>query len=110
MPHGCSNRSEEPNLSTGTPWSSWDNGDIRWGLDHNRSIEETADFRAQHDEETIFRARETDVAKCIIVEVERYTPPTGARAPAEPVQCSSDEVSHFRTHEVGRRATAIPSG
>ena len=66
--------------------------------------------RAQHDEGTIFCARETDVAKCMIVEIEWYTPPTAARAPAEPVQCSSDDVSHLRTPEVGRRATAIPSG
>src|SRR5689334_3884124 len=35
---------EEPNLNTGTPWSTWDDEDIRWGLDHNRSVEETADF------------------------------------------------------------------
>ena len=57
--------------------------------------------RAQHDEKTIFCARETDVAKCMIVEVEWYTPPTAARVPAEPVQCSSDDVSHSRTPEVG---------
>jgi hypothetical protein len=31
---------EEPNLNTGTPWSSWDDQDIRWQLDHNNSIEE----------------------------------------------------------------------
>jgi hypothetical protein len=36
--------SEEPNLNTGTPWSSWDDQDIRWGAEHNRSIEETANF------------------------------------------------------------------
>jgi hypothetical protein len=52
--------------------------------------------RAQHDKETMLCARETDVAKCMIVEVERYTPPTAVRVPAEPVHCSSDEVSHFR--------------
>ena len=66
--------------------------------------------RAQHDEKTIFCARETDIAKCMIVEVEWCIPPTAARVPAEPVQCSSDEVSHLRTPEVGRPATAIPSG
>src|SRR5215510_8464090 len=66
--------------------------------------------RARHDEETILGAGETDVAKSMIVEVEWYTPPTAAWAPAEPVQCSSDEVSHFRAPEVGRRATALPSG
>src|SRR3954449_9848926 len=36
--------SDKPNLNTGIPWSSWDDQDIRWGLDHDRSIEETADF------------------------------------------------------------------
>ena len=36
--------SEEPNLNTGTPWTSWEDQDIRWGLDHNSSIEEIADF------------------------------------------------------------------
>ena len=66
--------------------------------------------RTQYDEETILCVRETDVAKCMIIEVEWYTPPTAARVPAEPVQCSSDDVSHSRTPEVGRRATAIPSG
>jgi hypothetical protein len=39
-----SDRSEEPNLNTGAPWSSWDDQDIRLRLDHNRTIEETADF------------------------------------------------------------------
>jgi hypothetical protein len=36
--------SEDPNLNTGTPWSSSDDEDIRWALDHNSSIEEIADF------------------------------------------------------------------
>jgi hypothetical protein len=36
--------SEEPNLNTGTPWSAGEAQDIRWGLDHNSSIEEIADF------------------------------------------------------------------
>ena len=36
--------SEEPNLNTGTPWSSWDDEDIRWGLDHNGSTEKIANF------------------------------------------------------------------
>jgi hypothetical protein len=38
--HPC----EELNLNSGTPWSPWDDDDIRWGLDHDRSIEETANF------------------------------------------------------------------
>jgi hypothetical protein len=36
--------SEEPNLNTGTPWGSGEDRDIRWGLEHNHSIEEIADF------------------------------------------------------------------
>jgi DNA primase len=36
--------SEEPNPNTDTPWSSWEDQGIRWGLDHNQSIEEIADF------------------------------------------------------------------
>jgi hypothetical protein len=36
--------SEEPNLNTDTPWSAWDDQDIRWGLDHDRSIGEIANF------------------------------------------------------------------
>ena len=36
--------------------------------------------RAQYDEKTILCARETDVAKCMIVEVEWYIPPTAALA------------------------------
>src|SRR5215472_1070028 len=35
---------EEPNLNTGNPCSASDDDDIRWGLDDNRSIEETANF------------------------------------------------------------------
>jgi hypothetical protein len=37
-------RFEEPSLNTGTPWSTGDGREIRWGLDHNSSIEEIADF------------------------------------------------------------------
>jgi hypothetical protein len=36
--------SEQPNLNTGAPWSSWDDQDIRWGLDHDSSIEEMANL------------------------------------------------------------------
>jgi hypothetical protein len=35
---------EEPNLNTGTPWSSGEDNDLRYGLDHHGSIEEIADF------------------------------------------------------------------
>jgi hypothetical protein len=34
----------QPNLNSGTPWSTGGDNDIRWGIDHGRSIEETADF------------------------------------------------------------------
>jgi hypothetical protein len=37
-------RCNEPNLNSGTTWSVFDDEDIRWAIDHNRSIEETADF------------------------------------------------------------------
>jgi hypothetical protein len=40
-------RSEDPNLNTGTRWSLWQDEDIRWGLDHNSSIEEIADSCAE---------------------------------------------------------------
>jgi hypothetical protein len=36
--------SEEPNLNTGTRWTFREDQDIRWGLDHNSSIEEIANF------------------------------------------------------------------
>ena len=29
-------------VNIGTPWSFWNDQDIRWGLDHNRAIEEIA--------------------------------------------------------------------
>jgi hypothetical protein len=40
----CPDPSEEPNLNTGSPWSTWDDQDIKWALDHNHSIEEIANF------------------------------------------------------------------
>jgi hypothetical protein len=55
---GEPDRSEERNLNTGTPWCSWDDQDIRWGLDHNRSIEETADFLCRTPSEIRQRIRE----------------------------------------------------
>jgi hypothetical protein len=53
--------SEEPNLNTGTPWSTWDDEDIRWGLDHNRPIEETADFLCRTPSEV--RQRISEIAE-----------------------------------------------
>jgi hypothetical protein len=50
-------RSEEPNLNTGTAWSSWDDQDIRWG--HSRSIEETANFLCRTPSEDRQRIRES---------------------------------------------------
>jgi hypothetical protein len=57
--------SEEPNLNTGTPWSSWDDEDIRWGLDHNRSIEETANFLCRTPSEVRQRIGEIAEADAI---------------------------------------------
>ena len=59
------NPSEEPNLNTGTPWSSWDDQDIRWGLDHNNSIEEIADFLCRTPSEVRQRIREIAEADAI---------------------------------------------
>jgi DNA-binding Lrp family transcriptional regulator len=54
----------EPKTKTiGTPWSSWEDQDIRWGLDHNSSIEEIADFLCRTPSEVRQRIRkiaETD--------------------------------------------------
>jgi hypothetical protein len=36
--------SEPPNLNTDTPWNEMDDLDICWGVEHGRSLEETADF------------------------------------------------------------------
>jgi hypothetical protein len=58
-------RSEEPNLNTCTPWSSWDDQDIRWQLDHNRSIEEIADFLCRTPSEIRQRMREIAEADSI---------------------------------------------
>ena len=57
--------SEEPNLNTGNPWSSWDDQDIRWGLDHNRSIKETANFLCRTPSEVRQRIREIAEADAI---------------------------------------------
>ena len=61
------NPSEEPNLNTGTPWSSWDDQDIRWGLDHHRSIEEIANFlcrTAAEIRQRIVEIAEADAIGC----------------------------------------------
>jgi hypothetical protein len=52
---------EEPNLNSGTPWSPWDDDDIRSGLDHNRSIEDTADFLCRTPSEV--RQRIAEIAE-----------------------------------------------
>jgi hypothetical protein len=56
-------RSEEHNLNTGTPWSSWDDQDIRSG--HSRSIEETANFLCRTPSEVRQRIREIAEADAI---------------------------------------------
>ena len=57
--------SEEPNLNMGTPWSSWDDEDIRWGLDHNSSTEEIANFLCRTSSEVRQRIREIVEADAI---------------------------------------------
>ena len=57
--------SEEPNLNMGTPWSSWHDEDIRWGLDHNNSIEEIANFLCRTPSEVHQRIREIAEADAI---------------------------------------------
>jgi hypothetical protein len=57
--------SEEPNLNMGTPWSSWDDEDIRWALDHNDSIEEIANFLCRTPSEVHQRIREIAEADAI---------------------------------------------
>ena len=56
---------EEPNLNTGTPWSSWDDQDIRWQLDHNNSIEEIAGFLCRTPCEVRQRIAEIEEAEAI---------------------------------------------
>ena len=56
---------EEPNLNTGTPWSSWDDQDIRWQLDHNNSIEEIARFLCRTPCEVRQRIAEIEEADAI---------------------------------------------
>lgn len=53
--------SENPNLNTGTPWSPWDDEDIRYGLDRNRLIEETAKFLCRSPSE--IRQRIAEIAE-----------------------------------------------
>jgi hypothetical protein len=53
-----SDTSEESNLNTGTPWSSWEDLDIRYGLDHNEPIEEIANFLCRTPSEVRERIRE----------------------------------------------------
>ena len=58
-------RSEEPNLNTDTPWSAWDDQDIRSGLDHSQSIEEIACFLCPIPSEIRQRIREIEEADAI---------------------------------------------
>jgi hypothetical protein len=57
--------SEEPNLNTGTPWSSWEDEDIRWQIDHNRSTEEIAEFLCRTPSEVRQRIAEIAEADAI---------------------------------------------
>jgi hypothetical protein len=61
----CPDPSEEPNLNTGNPWSTWDDQDIRCALDHNRSIEKIASFLCRTPPEIRQRIREIEEADAI---------------------------------------------
>jgi plasmid stabilization system protein ParE len=61
----CSDPPEEPNLNPGTPWSTGDDEDIRWSLDHNHSIEEIADFLCRAPSEVRERIGEIAEADAI---------------------------------------------
>ena len=61
----CPDPCEESNLNTGTPWSSWDDQDIRSALDLNRSIEETSDFLCRTPSEVRQRIAEIAEADAI---------------------------------------------
>ena len=54
-----------PNLNTGNPWNGWDDQDIRWGIEHDRPIEETADFLCRTPSEIYKRMREIAEADAI---------------------------------------------
>ena len=52
---------DAPNLNTSKPWSSLDDADIRWGLTHGRSVEDTADFLCRTQAE--IRERIAEIAE-----------------------------------------------
>ena len=58
-------RSQKPNLNNGKSWSPWDDQDIRWGLEHNQPIEETADFLCRTPSEIRQRIQEIVEADAI---------------------------------------------
>jgi hypothetical protein len=57
--------SEQPNLNTGTAWSTWDDQDIRWGLDHKQPIAEIASFLCRTPSEIRQRIKEIAEADAI---------------------------------------------
>ena len=56
---------EQRNLNTDTPWSEWEDSEIRWSLANGRSIEETADFLCRTPSEIRQRIREIEKADAI---------------------------------------------
>jgi hypothetical protein len=53
--------SKAPNVNTGRPWSPLDDADIRWGLAHARSVEDTAGFLCRTQAE--IRKRIVEIAE-----------------------------------------------
>ena len=52
--------SESPlrDLNSDTPWSEWDEQDIRYAVEHNNSLAETADFLCRKQYEVRDKAKE----------------------------------------------------
>jgi hypothetical protein len=54
-----------PSKTPALPWRSWEDQDIRWGLDHNTSTEEIANFLCRTPSEVRQRIREIAEADAI---------------------------------------------
>jgi hypothetical protein len=46
---------DKPGLNSGQPWSAADDRDLRWGLDHGRSLDDTARFLSRSRPEILRR-------------------------------------------------------
>ena len=62
---------ELPNLNTGTPWSEWDDADIKWHVKHKIQVDEIADFLCRTEAEVRSRARELKLGELPVVKARR---------------------------------------